>query len=291
MYRLVLPALLAACSSGEPCQDCEDTGAEDTAAMVYTGGDPDPPWTAEEFGEELSTLMAMGAPNPIDICDVFQTIMTYGDEDCPGDPLNLSTIPEGCDTDEGFHYAGIGWYYAADWIRFEDGTQIDLTFSHGGDFEILYPGGQRFAGGGGMSYESQRSDDELEIITDFEVHGSWIDSTRSDWLGAGFSGVYEATVSNYGAGEYGFTATGGIGVGEYDMLLDGVTWDTTDACAGKLSGAVELRDADGYWTRWDVGDDCDDCGEVVFHGDTELGELCLDTTDWGRLLFMLSTPR
>lgn len=292
MMRVSIVTLLVACGSGEPCEDCAETGdTEDTAAMVYSTGDPEPLWNADEVGEQLSAFMAVGAPNPRDICDVFSNIMALGDDDCPGDPYNLSTVPAGCDTDDGFHYAGIGWYYASDWLSLEDGGQVDLSYSHGGDFEIFYPSGLRFAGGGGMSYMSEQEDGELKITSDFEVHGSWIDESRQDWLAAGFSGVYEATVTNYGDGDYGFTATGGIGLGSSHIFLDEATWDTTDACAGALSGAIHLRDARGFWTVWDLGDDCDTCGTVTFHEDDDLGELCLDTTEWGHLLFILSTPR
>lgn len=291
MKKLLLAIWLPACQppkAGEEGGGEAETG-DNLDAMVYSSEDPEALWTAEEMGEYLSELIALGAPNPIDITSAFRTIMTMGDEDCPNDIYNLSTIPEGCDTDAGYHYAGIGWYYASDWIETTDGGQIDISFSHGGDFEILYPDGKRFAGGGGMSYISER--DGQTIVSEFEVHGSWVEQTRVDWLGVGFSGVYESTVTNYGGGDYAITMTGGIGVGDQHIYLDGATWDTTDACAGALSGAISVRDARGFWTEWKLGDDCDTCGSVTFHEDVDLGELCLDLTEWGQRLFALSTPR
>ncbi len=286
----MLAALIAACSSDKPCEDCEGSGGEDTAAMVYSVEEPDPLWTAEEFGENLERIISLGAPNPGDITDAYLEIMGQGDELCPGDVYNLSTVPEGCDTETGAHYAGIGWYYSMEWEDMPDGSQQALSYTHGGDFEIIRANGLRFAGGGGLAFLSDDSSED-SLTSEFDVHGTWVDEQRMDFLGIGFSGVYEATLRRDKDGGYAYSATGGIGLGEDHYYLDEATWDTDDACAGKMSGAIRVRDDRGFWTTWDVGDDCDDCGTVTFHEDNELGEFCLDTTEWGHLFYLLSTPR
>lgn len=288
MLVLVVLSQVLGCSPAEECEDCA-AETEDTAAMVYSTEAPEPLWTAEEFGENLARIQAIGAPNPIDIGDAFVEIMAQGDEDCPGNGNELTTIPAGCDTDDGYHFAGIGWYYANESVTFEDGSTLDLSFSHGGDFEIIRPNGLRFAGGGGMAYIT--TPEESGLSTSFDIHGSWVDEQRLDWLVTGFSGVFEATVTRGDNGDWSYTATGGMGMGDDHISLTNATWDSTDACEGRMSGSISVRDERGYWTEWQVGDDCDDCGEVVFHEDTDLGEYCMDTTAWGHLLFQLSAPR
>jgi hypothetical protein len=49
------------------------------------------------------------------------------------------------------------------------------------------------------------------------------------------------------------------------------------ACGEEPTGAVRLRDPDGYWYRLDFGDACTGCGTLAY-GDSALGEICVDLT-------------
>lgn len=290
MITCVLLAGLSGCED-ECGPDCAPArGSDDTAAMVYAVETPEPAWTAEELGAELEAFTALGAPNPAELGEVFLAAMQAGDENCPGENVYaLETAPEGCDTEDGYHFAGIGWFQFEDFVQGEDGEPVVFDFSHGGDFEILRPDGTRLAGGGGIAYSSELGEGETD--TSIELHGSWIDDARRDWLGVGFSGVYEAAVHEAGPEHWSFAIDGGLGLGGRILSFDDVSWDV-DACPdGSPRGTFAMRDDRGYWTAWDVGDDCDGCGTVTFHDDVDLGELCLDLSAWGRLLYYMSIPR
>lgn len=289
MVALLMAFGLAGCAPSA-CQDgcgsaTDDPTPEDTAAMVYSTEDPDPVWTADDVGARITELMSYGAPNPVDIADAFARIMSEGDELCPGDPFTLVNAP--CSAADGSYYQGIGWLYVADRVRIAD-ADIPATWYHGGDFEILRASGARFAGGGDLKYTTEFGDSQA--TTTFIVKGTWEDATREDWLGAAFSGVYTGVVSRE-VDAWSFTINGGIGVGDLDTQFVNVSWSSAEPCLGAPTGTIEVRDARGYWYAWDLGDDCDACGPVTFHQDQDLGELCLDLSEWGALMAQLSSPR
>ncbi len=291
MATLLVALVLTGCSPSDCVQDCSqgDGGSaaeeEDTAAMVYSTEDPDPVWNADEVGTVITTLTAFGAPNPVDIANDFADILAVGDGACPADPYSLQHTP--CTSESGYYYQGVGWLYVAETMDLA-GRAVPSTWFHGGDFEILRPDGSRLAGGGDLKYFSEF--DETQSVTSFIVAGTWDDSARDDWLGAPFSGVYTGEIVHQ-EGAWSFTVNGGIGVGDVDSQFVDVVWDSASACEGAPTGMIQVRDARGYWYAWDLGDDCDACGEVIFHQDQDLGELCLDLKDWGGGMAYLSSPR
>lgn len=294
MARLLMLMGLLGCAPGpEPCKGaaCDDDSAaphiEDTAAMSYSAEDPEPILTAEGFGQLVGRLLEMGGPNPVDIAYAFLVIMSEGDEDCPASDYNLGQVL-GCTSDNGNFYSGIGWYILMEAVTQEDGTDVPISWYHGGDFEILRPTGERVAGGGDLLYETTVGDETS--ITTFTVAGTWVDESRTDWLGATFSGVYVGELIQDGD-DFSFTMDGGVGVEKLDFNFVDLSWDTQGECAGAPTGAIQIRDERGYWYSWELGDDCDACGDVSFHGDQDLGELCMDLTDWGVKLATSSAPR
>ncbi len=285
-----LVALLACTPAAQPVELGEEA-AEDTAAMVFDAEPPEPLWTADELGVALTRIMAIGAPNPIDIAQAFLDLMSRGDLICPGDDEYMLVPPEGCETAIGYRFTGVGWYESGQTYELEDGSRVDADFGHNGDYEITRPDGSRLTGGGGLAYTTEYAGG-ASVTSTFDLHGSFKDEGREDWLAVGFSGVFEAVVYTSQDGGWAYGATGGIGLGDGDdLFLDGARWASDDACAGRLSGSIHLRDARGFWTEWALGDDCDDCGEVIFHESQSLGELCLETTAWGRELHRQSALR
>lgn len=280
--------LLLACAPrpDETARDGRDSD-EDTATMVYSVDDPPPYYTVAQIGALLEAVFALGVPNPDDIAETYGQLMSLGGGRCPGDDTDLYQPEGGCTTEEDTLYSGVGWYDVMETMVGGDGEQVELTYTHGGDFEIIDASGARFAGGGEIVVISHGEGDIL--FSDIDLAGTWVDTTRQDWLGVTMSSVYLATsrASPDGAA---LTITGGVGLGSTHLFLDNVTWDPEDACAGTMSGAIHVRDPRGYWSVWDVGDDCDLCGEVTFHNDQTLGELCLDTSAWGAAWQMLSAP-
>lgn len=285
--RARAPALLAlaACEAPAPA---DERPAEDTAAMIYEAEDPEPLLSAEQVGEAILAAVALGAPSPAEIAETYAQAMEEGTDRCPGEGTDLYQVEGGCMTEARTLYAGVGWYDVGDeaWV---DGAMVEYSFAHGGDFEIRWEDGERFAGGGELEVLSDRLGDDL-LSSSIYVAGSWEDTRRADWLGQRLSAVYTAELGVTEAGSA-LTLTGGFGVGELHLFLDALSWDPAGACAGVATGAVHVRDERGTWSAWELGSDCDACGPVIFHEDQDLGELCLDLAGWGEALVAASTPR
>lgn len=285
---------LAACALAgcvDPSKGGDDPStpeAEDTASMVFSTTDPEPVWSVEDFQAVVAQVLGRGTPSPAIIGDAYVQIMAEGDQDCPGHATEMQTDPAGCDADSGYRYAGIAWfnYSTAQEIN---GVEYAMNYSHGGDFEILTPQGERFAGAGGIAYISEYRDG---VVTtgEVDVHGSWMASYRQDWLGEGFSGVYTVSLTTDMVSTFDFVIDGGISVGDVDLYFEAATWDTSDGCGGGFTGALSARDDRGYWTRWEVTDPCSACGAVVFHGDQDLGEMCLNIDGWGHQMAVQMSP-
>lgn len=298
MAALLLAVGLFACSDSTCASGCEDSGGvelEDTGAMVYSTDDPAPLWTADEVGQQLEALVTYGPPNPVEIAETYVRVMAEGDALCPGDLRDLGQIL-GCTAENGYYYSGIAWLEISQVTELE-GHEVLLDWYHGGDFEILRADGTRFAGGGDLDYASEPlEEDDTDagpidgLLTTFTVAGTWVDTGQRGWLGQGFSGVYTGEITLDGP-DYAMSINGGVGLGELDLNFVNVGWSTAGACHGATTGRIQIRDARGFWYDWDLGDDCDGCGPVVFHQDQDLGELCLDLDDWGGAMVALSRPR
>lgn len=261
---------------------------EDTAAMVWSTETPSPELDLDAISAILSGVVTAGAPNGQDIASTWLEHLSHGEGSCPGGTEFMDRPASGCTTSAGWYYEGIGWYEVTAAEEGPDGEMVELGLYNGGDFVILSPEGHRFAGGGELRLDT--TDEGETRSTALNMAGSWIDEDRPDWLGLGFSAVYEGTLTS-GPQGMAITLTGGLGVGDADLFLNGLSYDQAGDCPGVLRGAISVRDSRGYWSTWDLGQDCDTCGDVTFHEDQPVGELCLDLSAWGSLLLSANAPR
>lgn len=284
-----LSGLLLAGCAGSATDDSGGGHGEDTAAMTWSGEEATPTLSLDDISAQLLALQALDAPNGQDITSTFLGHLEQGDESCPGGGEgHLNRPADACQTSEGWYYEGIGWYDLNESEVGAGGEVIELSYYHGGDFVMFSPAGKRFAGGGDLLVVTTTA--EGERVTEMDLKGTWVDEANPLWLGAGFSAVYTSTVTSSSEGMR-ITLLGGMSVGSTDLFLDDLSYGTTGTCPGALTGALQIRDARGFWTEWALGDDCDTCGEVIFHGDQDLGELCLDLSGWGESLLWLNAPR
>lgn len=280
--------MLAGCGPERASEAHTGAPAEDTVAMSWSTEEPAPLLDAEAVAAALEAVVALGAPSGYDIAMAWLAHLDSGDPACPGDEAFMEFPAEGCTASSGAYFSGIGWYEVTEAEVGAEGELVELSFYHGGDFAILDPEGARFAGGGEL--RSSTTTEGATRTVALHMEGSWVEEGREGWLGAGFSAVYEGEVL-LAPGELSVTITGGLGVGEADLFLDGLAWSSAGDCAGQLRGALGLRDARGYWTRWELGERCDGCGALTFHDDQDLGELCLDLSAWGEELALKNAPR
>ncbi|MDP2312031.1 MAG: hypothetical protein Q8P41_03935 [Pseudomonadota bacterium] len=279
---LLLPVLLASCAEPDaPCADDCDTAAEppigDTGVPIYVQEDPLPEMTAEDVGAALTEVLAHGFPNGPMLRDIYLGMMAEGDESCPGsETIITEEYILGCVAPSGYYYSGVCVYEG---FEITDETGSTASWGLGGDFLLKYPSGAVFEAGGGATYMGHVGPDGSQSF-ESTLRGTWADESSDLWVGEGFSGLFEASGGTTG-GQPWLNVHGGVAVGDADLFFDEVAWDWGGACAGKPVGAVHLRDPRGYWYVWTLGDDCDTCGNVVFHDEIELGELCLDLESLG----------
>jgi hypothetical protein len=247
---------------------------EDTAWMSYPSDEPQPELSAEELGEAIQAVAALGGFNTQDIINAYHSAWAKGDEHCPFGLTDLLTDIQGCTSLDGYHFAGIGWLTEFEW---DPGTGIPIDYYHGGDFTITAPDGRRMAGGGELLVEATDVDDGREMSVDFK--GSWVDETDDGWLGGGVSGVLQATVVER-TSDHSATLDGGLSIGGTALDFQSLVFDMDPECGGGLRGTMAVRDTRGYWTAWQLGDDCDACGELSFRDTTDLGELCVELDAW-----------
>lgn len=248
--------------------------SEDTAWMSYPAAGPTPELTPDDVGAILSAIAAQGGFNTQDIINAYHSAMSMGDELCPIGLTDMLNDVQGCTSRDGYNFAGIAWLTEFAW---DPPSGIPIDYFHGGDFVITTPDGRRMAGGGELLVEAVDVEDGREMTVDFK--GSWVDERDDGWLGGGVSGVLAATVRER-ASEHSATLDGGLAMGSTALDFQDLVFDMEPECPGGLRGTIAVRDARGYWTDWRLGDDCDACGAVLFHGDVDLGELCLELDAW-----------
>jgi hypothetical protein len=288
---LLLLAPLVGCTDPDACKgECEadDPHQGDSGVPPYVQEDPSPELTVDEVGTAIFSAFAFGFPNGKQLKTTYLDMMSNGDEACP----NSTTIITqdyilGCVAGSGYYYSGV-CVYTED--TFVDETGTTQVWALGGDFDLAYPSGDHFAAGGGATYTGVRATDGEESFTS-NVRGTWYDESATNWLGQGISALIDYTGGKT-AGKPWIMLHGGIGIGDVDLFFDDMTWDWGSTCNGSPVGELRLRDSRGYWYVWTLDDDCDTCGELVFHGDTDLGELCVDLTPVGEdAYYSLAVPQ
>jgi hypothetical protein len=272
---------------GSPVAGANDSDSsrptEDTAWMSYPSTQPTPSLSLDDVSATLTEVAGYGSVNTLDIAYAFQAVMEHGGDACPSGVALSFSLVLGCTTQEGWTYAGIAWL---DVTEADPISGAPLTYYLGGDFEIQDPDGGSFEGGGETTVTTTRSDGRLE--SEISYKGTWRDDSDKGWLGRGISGVFEATVVN-SDDEHLATLDGGLAIGDKVMNFDNTVFDDLD-CPSGLKGTIGVRDDQGYWYEWRLGDDCDECGDVVFHGEQEMGELCLDVSQWANATYVSWLP-
>jgi hypothetical protein len=282
-----LTLLLLACAA-EPDEIVEvaEPLPEDTASMRYELGREGTAWTAEDVEQAMAGFIALGAPNPREIGEHFLSVLSRGDEECPGvnGTLGQNNLL-GCTSESGYTYAGIGWTFSEE---SDPDSGVATWWRHGAEFEVLYPDGQRYYGAGELQIWAEREDEGWAWTS--EGSGSWGDPTRPDWLGSGTSLAYLAEGRHLHDGSSELTIQGGLGYGGGAMHLDDFGFSTMDGCEALPHGTLKVRDPEGYWLTWELDGACASCGQLS-SGDQDLGELCLDLSSWGRVVLEKWRPR
>jgi len=229
---------------------------------VPTSEAPEPPTPeldADDVAAGVEALLAGGFIDPNALMDGYLERMSHGDEDCPGDPEQITdTVVYGCETSDGWYYMGVAEYQ-------DTQTPYYGYRELGGDFLIRDPQGDEFEVGAGMSISTEHGKEEVSMI----FMGTVVWQGREDWL-ASASAILEGQLRPYDDQGV-LELDGGVRIGSRVLDLEGVTWDPA-ACGDQASGVVGFRGPD---QRWYVADLECGCGPLDFEGQ-HLGEVCID---------------
>lgn len=110
--------------------------------------------------------------------------------------------------------------------------------------------------------------ESLAIQSQFGGH--FVDPAFDGLLGAGVSGMMNATGTFARLDGYEGTLDGSLAGGGAMVDLDGISF--TRKCTGP-SGTLSVRDPSGGWWRVELPDDCGGCGPLSWNGEV-VGESC-----------------
>lgn len=123
-------------------------------------------------------------------------------------------------------------------------------------------------GGGAVNMLVEQRGESLAIQSQFGGH--FVDSAFDGLLGAGVSGMMNATGTFARLDGFEGTLNGSMAGGGAMVDLDGISF--TRQCVGP-SGTLSVRDPSGGWWQVDMPDDCGGCGPLSWNGEV-VGESC-----------------
>ncbi|MFT4976409.1 MAG: hypothetical protein ACI8S6_002306 [Myxococcota bacterium] len=257
---MMWPVLLLSCDR-EPTAlspiDEVDTTVEADEDVVPL----EPGWDAATVAAQISVMLAYTAPDPVTINnDVFTWIMSQGDAKCPG---TLSFRIGDCTASTGYRFFGIADYFEE--RSGEDEWWVSLSL---GDMIITDPDGEAMLIGG--TYELERDGDRFAG----EVTGTFSYPVLDGWVGEGgsFAWWLEADLA---AGSERLQLDGALGAGIGTGLhFDNITFG--GSCGDDPTGAIQLRDEGGRWSRLQLGEECGGCGELTYADQVDMGTACVD---------------
>lgn len=275
--RFLAVAGLAACASPPTSSSWVDPAADDDWSSLVETYEHQAEWSAEEVAAQIEAGLSAGLPQPAEVFDRFDELMTHTDDSCPGSTFNGGFLLVGiCTTEEGYQFSGAAGLTGEDnRIYDEEGgwsgeaTRMSSPF----DYMIVRPDGTRLNAGGNVT--QWVSADPGQERWSAEVSGTFKDDGATGWLADGYSGALRVS---------GQEDAGGIS-GEIDgyLTLQGVSlqlqglWFSPETCPdGPTQGMIKLRQHDSTWYTLRLTGPCGGCGELVWDDTEPMGEVCAD---------------
>ena len=269
--------LLLSC---RPPASVVDTGyAQDSGVQGWSWEGLSPSWTPEEVAAEVEKAVAYGLPQAEVVADNILSLLSRGDGVCPGHPSMISqpyvALP-GCVADTGYQYRGI-LVYEEEETEDETGTSSSI-FTSTADFEIIYPTGEIFFGGGSIrSSFYQSSNPEIgDRVMDL-VKGVWQDPNHEvAWLSEGVSTYLSVSVfDSMNSDRTTAKIQGAHGIADIHLYFDHVEVESVGCERQPTSGQIWLRQPDTSWYQLHFDESCA-CPVLIWNQTEELGEVCLD---------------
>jgi len=269
--------------AGEPPRDPSVSQAPD--AWVDPAADDDwshliepepslPDLTAERVQAAIEETLSLGIPNAAEAIGSYRTLLSQGDEVCPGSAFEGGFEVFGeCTSTSGVIFSGVAGVLEED-DRVWDGDDWTGSFSlltGPADYTITRTDGSRLEAGGFINYRHER-DERANWSVTFE--GSWSDSAASGWLGAGVSSALRVNGRQTNRDD-------GLELdGSYTIAATSLGFDllrlSSESCEGEVAeGTMTLRTG-GYPEVALEFTPCTRCASATTEDGTELGEVCID---------------
>lgn len=287
--------LLAACTPPKAGGDQPATTDTGTPPAPYVVEDPDPTTLdldTDQAAEAINTILATVLTYEGSVVfDVYDEIMTYGDDECPpvqvDEGTGASLWDADCTSNKGATFSGF-----VSQIRWQHGNEIEAALR--AESTVTLPTGAELILGGAVNTlvntNTNTWSNSISGVVSYDgpaATGTWLESNPDLLL------TYSLTLSSANAlqtadidGSVG-SLQGTVSAVDLNSLVLAQTADFP--CPIEPSGWISLRDANGVWADvlFDVQADeeegytvdeadCDGCGTLWFDGE-DLGQVCVDT--------------
>ena len=263
----------------------QSNGAKYQDTNTVDSWSPSIEWTTHEAITEAEQTFSEAFPEPISILDTYETMMSMGDEACPGDETQLMTnlVPiDGCTSESGYFYSGVAAYIVNE---SEDDTHHFRGAHLDAGILLTDDNGAIFEGGGNIVYTIENEFEQDLTRWSGQVEGSWINGSGPLWLTTGIS----ATLSVGGtlqSEQYKYNMNGAMSLMGVSMVFDQLQWDSS--CGDHPTGSVGIRDPSGLWLWVELESDCSGCGNAVWDSQSDVQWVCMDLFSARQMLHQMA---
>lgn len=221
---------------------------------------------AAELEDIVNQNFDSGLPSMLTIGDIYEEMMSWGDENCPVFSPYVNGLEghwvDDCVSSTGTHFLGFSQYFKVGNSLEDNGSQIGSIW---GSFETIRANGLSVQIGGMTSIRINRNAENFTQV----FQGTFWAQDADPWLETG-SQNYMIDGSLTGK----TILTGGIQYPEVVIYFDDLLYHP-ESCGNGLGiqGTILIRDRSGYWfTTERTG--CTPCSDL-FWGEENLGEFCV----------------
>ncbi len=283
---MVLGLLYIACAPA-PAPWVDPAANDDWSGDVATS-DHVAQWDAAGVAAQFATATASGFPAPSVVFRDYAELMTHTEASCPADPMGGGFMElGGCNTTTGYTYRGaVGETLQDQRVTASDGSWTGsyyLMFSPA-DFVIIRPDGMELDVGGNAN--QQINADNHGTNWGGCISGTFRDEAEGGWLAGGFSGDVCVTGTTGGSA----TVDGSVSIAEAAVVYSSVTFDPSSCPDGATGGTISVRQPDSTWYVITLLSTCGACGDAIWDGKDDIGQVCLDFTTFFDTIPDLSAP-
>ncbi len=269
-----------------------ETTNEATGATSWTDPAADDDWsdligdipgagtqTPEDITATIQHALDYGVPSAGEALDAYNEAYAMGDESCPGSAfMNGFEVFGTCTAASGAQFSGVAGFTLQD-NRVWDGDtwtgSVSLLTSPA-DYVIFRPDGTYLLAGGGLNFTRTIDASGTQQVT--AIRGTFVDTSREDWLGIGYSGELLIGLNQRTGGYPDLMVDGALTLGSTSLQLDDLHVIPYECASGFMGGTIQVRQADATWVTVTLPNTCTNCGQATSQNGEDIGQVCIDPT-------------